>query len=192
MRKLVLALALIIPLVFLSGCTIQNTEISANLEEPFKLKIGHSAFFQEEGLRITFVNVTRDSRCPAGVECFWAGEVGVLLKAEKGAGTEEFELFLPRYAASIGFDKYEIELVSVSPYPVQGEKIESSEYEAGFVVSRLGAGFELNCSNYRPENCPKSCVVCPPCEFCSSISCNTEEFCESIGFNRSWFGGAVK
>jgi hypothetical protein len=42
------------------------------------------------------------------------------------------------------------------------------------------------CSTYALEECPEQCVVCPPCEVCSSISCQSEEFCESIGFNRSW------
>jgi hypothetical protein len=45
------------------------------------------------------------------------------------------------------------------------------------------------CASYSYESCPSSCVVCPPCAVCSSISCQTEEFCASIGFNRSWYEG---
>jgi len=45
------------------------------------------------------------------------------------------------------------------------------------------------CSSYSAESCPSSCVVCPPCEACSSISCQTEQFCKSIGFERSWYDG---
>jgi hypothetical protein len=44
-----------------------------------------------------------------------------------------------------------------------------------------------NCAKYQPENCPAACVVCPPCEACSSISCQTEDFCQNIGFDRSWY-----
>ena len=44
-----------------------------------------------------------------------------------------------------------------------------------------------NCTSYPVDKCPSSCTVCPPCEVCSSISCNTEQFCKSIGFNRSWW-----
>lgn len=43
------------------------------------------------------------------------------------------------------------------------------------------------CNSFSVTECPNSCVVCPPCEVCSSISCQSEEFCESIGFNRSWY-----
>jgi len=46
---------------------------------------------------------------------------------------------------------------------------------------------EINCSLFSADNCPSLCVVCPPCEACSSISCQTEEFCKSIGFDRSWW-----
>ena len=42
------------------------------------------------------------------------------------------------------------------------------------------------CKDYSYSECPNKCVVCPPCEVCSSISCQTEEFCNKIGFNRSW------
>jgi len=46
---------------------------------------------------------------------------------------------------------------------------------------------EINCSSFSVDNCPTQCVICPPCEVCSSISCQTEEFCKNIGFNRSWW-----
>ena len=44
-----------------------------------------------------------------------------------------------------------------------------------------------DCASFPADRCPSSCTVCPPCEACSSISCNTETFCQSIGFNRSWY-----
>ena len=45
------------------------------------------------------------------------------------------------------------------------------------------------CSSYSSDTCPASCVVCPPCAECSSISCQTEQFCKNIGFDRSWYEG---
>ena len=46
---------------------------------------------------------------------------------------------------------------------------------------------KIVCNSYSIETCPDKCVVCPPCEACSSISCQTEEFCKNIGFNRNWY-----
>ncbi|MBU0530850.1 MAG: hypothetical protein KKC05_04205, partial [Nanoarchaeota archaeon] len=42
------------------------------------------------------------------------------------------------------------------------------------------------CQSFDVDECPNDCVVCPPCEECSSITCQTEEFCNSIGFDRDW------
>jgi hypothetical protein len=62
-----------------------------------------------------------------------------------------------------------------------------------FVMLVLGCTAQkapaASCSDYSAEDCPSSCVVCPPCEVCSSISCQTEEFCKGIGFDRSWYEG---
>jgi hypothetical protein len=44
----------------------------------------------------------------------------------------------------------------------------------------------LNCTSYSPEHCPQECVICPPCEVCSSVSCQSEEFCAGLGFDRNW------
>jgi hypothetical protein len=43
-----------------------------------------------------------------------------------------------------------------------------------------------DCGSYSYVNCPESCVVCPSCEYCSSVSCQTVESCGKLGFNRSW------
>lgn len=46
---------------------------------------------------------------------------------------------------------------------------------------------DIKCNSFGVINCPKDCVVCPPCEICSSISCQTEEFCAAIGIDRDWY-----
>ena len=55
-----------------------------------------------------------------------------------------------------------------------------------FINYPSGIGKNL-CNSSSVDECSGECVVCPPCEVCSSISCQTEEFCEGIGFNRSWY-----
>jgi hypothetical protein len=46
---------------------------------------------------------------------------------------------------------------------------------------------DVECDSYSIEACPQDCVVCTPCEVCSSISCQTEKYCESIGFDKDWY-----
>jgi len=55
-----------------------------------------------------------------------------------------------------------------------------------FLVVMAGCSYSSDCESYSVEKCPEKCVICPPCEVCSSISCHSEEFCENMGFNRSW------
>jgi len=46
---------------------------------------------------------------------------------------------------------------------------------------------EIQCQEYSEVECPDNCIVCPPCEACSSLGCNSAEFCEGIGFDREWY-----
>lgn len=50
----------------------------------------------------------------------------------------------------------------------------------------IAACTKIDC-DYSVEDCPENCVVCPPCEECSSLSCQTEEFCNDIGFDKDWY-----
>lgn len=50
----------------------------------------------------------------------------------------------------------------------------------------------IECEKFSAEACPQSCVVCPPCEVCSSIACGSSAFCESMGFDKSWYGEIKK
>ncbi|VVB80843.1 Uncharacterised protein [uncultured archaeon] len=54
------------------------------------------------------------------------------------------------------------------------------------LVLVAGCSDNLDCRAYSVDKCPQECVICPPCEVCSSISCQSEAFCENMGFNRSW------
>ena len=43
------------------------------------------------------------------------------------------------------------------------------------------------CKKYSVDQCPIGCIVCPPCEACSSLGCNSLKFCKSIGFDEKWY-----
>ncbi|MEM4336867.1 MAG: hypothetical protein QXG86_02570 [Candidatus Woesearchaeota archaeon] len=58
-----------------------------------------------------------------------------------------------------------------------------------FIFFRRNAA--LDCNSYSLEDCPKGCVICPTCEVCSSIGCQTEKFCESMGFDEGWYDNYV-
>ena len=73
----------------------------------------------EGGLSITFSQILAESRCPAGVQCIWAGEVAVELVFEKSGAIYREKLVLP----GAGDPKprelhgYRVTLLEVYPFP---------------------------------------------------------------------------
>ena len=49
------------------------------------------------------------------------------------------------------------------------------------------AADEIYCNQYDPQDCPWNCVVCPPCEVCSSIQCRAKASCAAMGFDENWY-----
>ena len=82
-----------------------------------------------------------DSRCPTGVQCVWAGEVKVMLEAtnttDKDKKPIEFELTLKVRGkpATESVWGYELELLSVHPYPENKVTPQRSNYVAEVKIS---------------------------------------------------------
>src|SRR5688572_10927641 len=59
----------------------------------FTLKVGQQIFLKQERLRIEFVAVPADSRCPVDVVCVWAGDAEVQLRVRRaGAAQQDLRL----------------------------------------------------------------------------------------------------
>ncbi len=97
--------------------------VKVQLGVPFNLFVGQSAILDD--LEIQFLAIQEDSRCPTDVDCFWAGNVVVVLQVK---GVE----VLLNTNSDVGptlvkLDKYNLELEKVSPEPISTQAI--SEYE---------------------------------------------------------------
>lgn len=104
----------------------------AALGEPFVVQQGQTVALDENQMRVTFEEVTRDSRCPADVICAWSGIVDVQLRVEMtghpaqqmrlgGATNSEGVVLGPVVEASgptaAWYADYTITLQQVTPYP---------------------------------------------------------------------------
>jgi hypothetical protein len=101
-------------------------------------------------LQISFVDVIEDSRCPSDVTCAWAGEVQVALEAQVGGQppqvltlggpTDSRGLLDPGPAGSEAASTatvagYELQLLSVTPYPAAaGAPPREEEYQISLLV----------------------------------------------------------
>lgn len=111
----------------------------ARLGREFKLKAGQQVMVKGTKLRIRFVAVENDSRCPSDVTCVWAGNAAVQLQL--GSGRESKTVTLntsksPSFAGETEFRGYKVKLVDLSPYPRSDRKIARRDYTATLVVSK--------------------------------------------------------
>ena len=124
----------LLPAVGISCSTDNNTP---SLGQEFTLPVGQTAIISGEDLTIKFVEVTNDSRCAKGVECFWAGEAkcqmlityngstsDVIFTQQGGSVTDQD--FLNQYKASF----------TLEPYPEVGKPIDSSDYKLIMTVTK--------------------------------------------------------
>ncbi|HZH31569.1 MAG TPA: hypothetical protein VEY11_12470 [Pyrinomonadaceae bacterium] len=107
----------------------------------FVLNVGQEVLTSDGKLKIKFVSVAEDSRCPKGVNCIWAGNARVMLQVGKPTGAPvKLELNTnPREAtdgAGSGYGQYMIKLVEVAPYPVAEQIIKPQSYAVTLVVSK--------------------------------------------------------
>lgn len=111
--------------------------VTALLDSPFELHIGQEAVFGDEGLRVTFIDVSEDSRCPAATNCVVTGLAKVrvdVVAGERPLGTHEFVLDQRAVGGSAqGIGQYVFSMRELNPYP--GTDI--APYAAIFVVSKI-------------------------------------------------------
>jgi hypothetical protein len=133
--------------LMLVGCQLGiETEMnpaSANLGEVFTVAAGEEATINGENLRLRFVEVLEDSRCPTEVNCAWTGQARIAITVQQGEGEPVTVAFNTNPApdqnqqtAVVG--AYTIELQSLEPYPQTTAAIPFEEYRATLVV-RKGA-----------------------------------------------------
>jgi hypothetical protein len=116
-----------------------NDPVSALLDSPFELNIGQEAVFGDEGLKITFVDVSEDSRCPAATNCVVSGLAKVrvdVVAGERPLGMHEFVLDQQAVGGEAqGIGQYVFSMRELNPYP----GTDTAPYAAIFVVSKVVA-----------------------------------------------------
>lgn len=104
---------------------LQN-QITVDLGSQFQLKVKQVGVVEAESFKIKFLNVEDDSRCPADIQCFWSGQIAIvvnIVKNERDIGN--FKLISRvgnENLASRVFDGYSIRIIEVSPYPKTTQK----------------------------------------------------------------------
>ena len=122
-----------------SDPTAQTVPPTVSLGQAFELAIGGAVVIAETGTQIMFSAVQEDSRCPARVNCIWAGRVSIAVEAQApAADVESFTLATccDSDAHEHAYASQRINLLGVTPAPgPPGQPIDEQDYRAKLVVS---------------------------------------------------------
>ena len=106
------------------------------LNERFTLSPGQTAIVEGADLRVQFVDVTGDSRCPADALCIQGGDAIVRAIASDGDTPSNLSLHTgDSTKASATYRGARISLVELQPYPFSSRTIAPNEYRATFTVT---------------------------------------------------------
>ena len=91
---------------------------------------GQSVVIRGTSLRLQFLRVSGDSRCPADAFCIQGGDAIVHLRATETTSAE-YELHIGDAALAVAMhDGFRIELVQLQPYPFSSQSIAPGDYRA--------------------------------------------------------------
>ena len=108
----------------------------AQTPEYLTVKAGKQAVGKKSKIKIKFVSVVEDSRCPEGVNCIWAGNAKIKVLISNGMTSKEYEMNSNLGPKGDSFDGWAIYLEDLLPYPKEGVKRKTA-YHAKFKIIRL-------------------------------------------------------
>lgn len=132
------AAVVLICLLCVTGCDEKSpVGPTVPLNERFTLSPGQVAVIDDADLRVQFVRVTGDSRCPADAICIQGGDALVQVLASNGDDPTMLGLHTGDSSqASAVFRGVRITLVELQPYPFSSRTIAPEEYRATLTATR--------------------------------------------------------
>jgi hypothetical protein len=107
-------------------------------EEKVRIQINKEKRLAKSKLKIRFVELVEDSRCPTDTNCVWAGNAKIKVRVSKEGRSEEITLDTngPKQNATTQ-DGYSIQLVGLEPVPRSNIRIDRNGYVATLEVIKL-------------------------------------------------------
>lgn len=105
-------------------------------DQEFELGFGSERQIAESPVKIKFVQVLEDSRCPTDVQCVWQGNAKVRVAVDSAGATTVADLNTSLESRSLSAFGYIIELRDVKPAKNSKVAISASEYVAVLGLTR--------------------------------------------------------
>ena len=125
MKVLILTLAVLLNFTF----------VSAQSAEQITIKTGQQKITKTGRITIKFLELIEDSRCPADVNCFWAGIAKIKVQLNKNGKTSVVELNTQNEMATV-FQGHMVTLKDLQPRQSTTSKYSQSAYSATLTITK--------------------------------------------------------
>lgn len=113
---------------------MQTSDVNSN---QFQLKVNQTASLESDTVKVKFLNVISDSRCPTDVTCVWEGEAKIAVNIIKdGQDLGDFNLTNRAGQNNQVFDGHRIQITKIDPSPISDKKIALSDYVVTLTISK--------------------------------------------------------
>ena len=99
-----------------------------------EVQIAHEKTFN--GIKIKFIDMLDDSRCPKDTTCVWAGNARISVQVSRNGKKKIVELNTGRGLQAVVFEGYEFTLAKLTPEPASNVRIRKDGYVATFKVAK--------------------------------------------------------
>ncbi len=131
MKRLLIAVLLLVSTAYTQETA---TPRQVALGEEFTIRIGEQVAVIDTKLKITFIAVPEDSRCPEDVVCGWAGNAKLKFKLKAKEKTK-LAFNTISVARESEFHGYKIRFIGLTPNRKYGHPIPPEAYEARLIVT---------------------------------------------------------
>lgn len=127
MKKLFSILALMLAFIGVS-------QANAQTDRPVTVKVNEQQPIDGGKVKIKFVALVGDSRCPADVRCVWAGSAKLKIELNRRNESKVFEINTNLKPQIVTFAGYEIKVIRLEPRIRSNVRINPNSYTATFSV----------------------------------------------------------
>jgi hypothetical protein len=129
MKRLVIALLLVVV-----GAGVVPTH--AKGQSDLKVTINKEVV-GKGGIKVAFVELVEDARCPADVQCVWAGNAKIWIRVTEKGKSKVLELNTAERGASPAYVGYSFKLKGLTPELRSNVRIDRNAYEATIEMSKV-------------------------------------------------------
>ena len=98
------------------------------------VKVGREKTVARTGIRVRFVEMVEDSRCPTDTNCIWAGNAKIRLRVSRKGRSKVIELNSGMENKDDRFAGYEFKLTALTPEPRSNIRINPRGYVASITI----------------------------------------------------------